>query len=71
MSDFYTFVDQRFGKILIRGYDDGKQYIKKYNYEPDLFVPADLVSAKSSEHKSSFSKIKIKNNTVSPIVFFL
>jgi DNA polymerase elongation subunit (family B) len=52
MSDFYTFVDQRFGKILIRGYDDGKQYIKKYNYEPELFVPSDLVSAKSSKHKS-------------------
>lgn len=38
MSDFYTFCEQRFGKILIRGYCDGKQYVKKYNFEPDLFV---------------------------------
>ena len=39
MSDFYTFCEQRFGKILIRGYCDEKQYVKKYNFEPDLFIP--------------------------------
>ena len=38
-NDFYTFVGSTWDKILISGYENGKKFNRKVNYEPYLFLP--------------------------------
>lgn len=46
---FYTNISQRFNKILIRGYENGKRFNKEIEgYKPILFVP----SNKKTEYKT-------------------
>lgn len=37
---FYTNVTQRYDKILVRGYDNGKRYSTQVDYQPTLYVPS-------------------------------
>lgn len=46
---FYTNITQRFNKFLVRGYEDGKSFIRQENYCPKLYV--------SSKVKTNFKTL--------------
>lgn len=39
MAKFYTTAIQRGSKVLVRGYDKGRRFEEKVDFEPSLFVP--------------------------------
>jgi DNA polymerase elongation subunit (family B) len=53
MSKFYTDVTLHRGKILLRGYDNGKRIQRKIDYKPYLFVPS---KNNNGEYRSLFGQ---------------
>lgn len=51
-KNIYTHVSQAYGKILFRGYKNGKRIQSKLEYSPTLYVP----TSKESEIKSLYGK---------------
>ena len=45
---FYTNVHQRFNEILVRGYENGKHFTSREQFNPTLYVP----SKKKSKYKT-------------------
>lgn len=56
-SRFYTFVGKYGNKILWRGYDNGKPFMKEVNYSPTLFIPT---KESTSEYTALLSKRPLK-----------
>lgn len=56
-SSFYTFVGKHGNRILWRGYDNGKPFLKEVKYSPTLFLPT---KESTSDHLSLISKRPLK-----------
>lgn len=61
MSDFYTNVVHRNGKIYARGYLDGKRYKNIENYKPYLFIPTKEKSKYKSIHGQPMKRMDFAN----------
>lgn len=56
-QSFYTFVGKHGNRILWRGYDNGKPFLKEVKYSPTLFLPT---KESTSDHLSLISKRPLK-----------
>ena len=54
---FYTNVHQRFNEILVRGYENGKHFTLREEFNPTFYVP----SKKDSKYKT------LENKSVEPV----
>ena len=54
---FYTNVHQRFNEILVRGYENGKHFTLREEFNPTFYVP----SKKESKYKT------LENKSVEPV----
>ena len=57
-KNIYTSVTQRFGKVLFRGYKDGRRIQSKLNYEPTLYVKSQVESAVKSLYGDNLEERK-------------
>lgn len=56
-NSFYTFVGKHGNRILWRGYDNGKAFLKEVKYSPTLFLPT---KESTSDYLSLISKRPLK-----------
>lgn len=70
-SNFYTNVAQYKGKILVRGYFNGKRYSEKVKYKPYLFVKSDNKNSIYTDHKRREKISKIDFSSISDAKNFI
>ena len=57
---FYTNVHQRFNEILVRGYENGKHFTLREEFNPTFYVP----SKKDSKYKTLENGLKISDKNI-------